>query len=218
MLSGEERPILAKAKIAARQENILNGPQGEKRRERLEARIQEAQQEKERHSAGHTQYLRLEKQLRQDFERHFERQYPSPKPSSEPRLSAYPTSYEQHLEQASKRLREFHQALERETTKRRKWEEYLYSKMPPELIKECEAWRAADRLIPKLYEEVERLPEWARNEAERQLTREAYRNRKIATNVWFILTGTAFMLTVAFFISGYWRFPKSESTLPSGPS
>ncbi len=68
--------------------------------------------------------------------------------------------------------------------------------IPPELVEACDAWRKANHLVEELTEQIDKLPEWAQEEAKKQLTQKAYRKRNIATGVWAGLVGIALLASI----------------------
>jgi amino acid transporter len=81
-------------------------------------------------------------------------------------------------------------------------EQIVRPNIPPELVRECDAWREANRLVKKLTEQINKLSEWAEEEAEEQLTQEAYCKRDIATGVWIGLVGITLLFSIILAIRG----------------
>ncbi|KUK10377.1 MAG: Uncharacterized protein XD50_1348 [Clostridia bacterium 41_269] len=79
-------------------------------------------------------------------------------------------------------------------------EQIVRPSIPPELVKECDAWRNANRRVKKLTEQINKLPEWAQKEAKKRLTQEAYRKRNIATGIWAGLVGISLLTSVYLFV------------------
>ncbi|NLO89492.1 MAG: hypothetical protein GX088_04090 [Clostridia bacterium] len=177
--SGEAYPHLNEDVIAREASLILKSPEGKKKKQDLEAKLAEAEEEKKKHSEGHTQYLRIEKQLRAELEPLY---YDTAKETAEddPFLRAL-----QEIEEwGNKPAKEF------EIT------QIVRSKMPSELVKECDAWRDANQRVKKLNEQINKLPEWAQEKAKEQFTQEAYAKRSIVTGIWVSLVGISLLTSV----------------------
>jgi len=88
--------------------------------------------------------------------------------------------------------------------------DWIRSRLPAELIQECNAWRRADRRISEIEGQIRKLPQWAKEQAKKQLTAEAYRNRNIATGVWVSLVALSFVTGVVLFVREYRRLSKNR--------
>lgn len=172
--SGEQFPHFSLPQINKEVDKLLTSPVGQKKKESLQSKIDDAKQEKLIHSKGHTDYVRLYEKVAQQFEL----EYP-------PRDGLYAN-------------------LNRDLERR----EYALSRIPKDLVESNNSWQAADRKVKQLTKQINDLPNWAKVEAEKSLTKKANRNRNLAAWVWAGLTSITFITTFLLF------FRERKSTIP----
>lgn len=190
--SGEARPHFSKNEIMSRAKKVLLEPEGLKKKALIETQLQDAKKKKAELTNGHNQYIELKKLL----EARFALQHPKPRPV--PTYRTYNSAYEEALAEM--------EAWGDELAEENEWlaarNKYVKSKIPAGLYGQYWAWQDQGELISKLNKDLKSLQAWAKKEAEKKLSNEAYRNRNLATNIWIISTAITTLSFIPIFLWG----------------